>query len=183
MSTNSTTTTTTNAAVITYPPEVIIVAYFSIVFLIIGIIFNSITFIVFCRRKFRDTKARPILHYMRVIAIFDILMLFGWNLDHFFYPLYGFYLQKLTLGSCKFLTYFNYFTLQASAWLRVFICHWVAFIEHSLVIPSMFWWSLQAWGCFSPCSIFHLSSLAILTPLDSLTRKLSCLLSIQYGYS
>ena len=120
MSTNSTTIVKTAKSAPS--TEVIIVAYFSLILVIVGTTFNSLTFLIFCRPRFRDTKARPVLHYMRVIAIFDILMLYGWNFDHFFNPLYGFYLQTLTLGSCKFLTFLNYFAPQSSAWLRVFIC-------------------------------------------------------------
>ncbi|CAF1089609.1 unnamed protein product [Adineta ricciae] len=102
--------------------EVIIVAYFSLFLVIVGTTFNFLTFIIFCQRRFRDTRARPVLHYMRVIAIFDILMLYGWNLDHYVYPIYGFYVQRLTVGSCKLLSFLNYFAAQSSAWLRVFIC-------------------------------------------------------------
>ncbi|UJR28265.1 hypothetical protein I4U23_009515 [Adineta vaga] len=59
---------------------------------------------------------------MRVMAIFDILMLYGWNFDHYIYPIYGFYLQKISLSSCKFLSFLNYFACQSSAWFRVFVC-------------------------------------------------------------
>ncbi|CAF1100036.1 unnamed protein product [Adineta ricciae] len=120
MSTNI--TTIAKAAASVPSTEVVVVAYFSLFLVIVGTTLNSLTFIIFCRSRFRDTKTRPVLHYMRVIAIFDILMLYGWNLDHYVYPIYGFYLQTLTLGSCKFLSFLNYFAAQSSAWLRVFIC-------------------------------------------------------------
>ncbi|CAF1089627.1 unnamed protein product [Adineta ricciae] len=120
MSTNI--TTIAKAARNVPSTEVVVVAYFSLFLVIIGTTFNSLTFLIFCRQRFRDTRTRPVLHYMRVIAIFDILMLYGWNLDHYVYPIYGFYLQTLTLGSCKFLSFLNYFAAQSSAWLRVFIC-------------------------------------------------------------
>ena len=115
-------TTSTKAATSVYPTEVVVVAYFSLFLVIVGTALNSLTFLIFCRKRFRDTKTRPVLHYMRVIAIFDILMLYGWNFDHYVYPIYGFYLQRLTVGSCKFLSFLNYFAAQSSAWLRVFIC-------------------------------------------------------------
>ncbi|CAF1006124.1 unnamed protein product [Adineta ricciae] len=108
-------TTTTQAA------EVVIVAHFSLVLVIVGTVFNLITFFSLCQSRFRDTKTRPVLHYMRTIAISDILMLYGWNFDHYIYPMYGFYLQRTTLSACKFLSFLNYFAPQSSAWLRIFI--------------------------------------------------------------
>jgi hypothetical protein len=102
--------------------EALIVAYHSLTITIVGTIFNSLTFIVLSRSTFRDTRARPTLHYMRTIAIFDILMLFGWNIDHYVYLIHGFSLQFSTVIGCKFLSFLNYFSSQASAWLRVFVC-------------------------------------------------------------
>ncbi|CAF4333535.1 unnamed protein product, partial [Adineta steineri] len=45
--------------------------------IIIGTSFNVMTFVILCRAKFRDTKARPTLHYMRAMAVFDILIVDG----------------------------------------------------------------------------------------------------------
>ena len=98
-----------------------IVAHYSLVLIIVGTLFNAITFLVLCRPLFRGTKTRPTLHYMRTIAIFDILMLYGWNFDHYVYPIYGFYLSRASIGACKFLSFLNYFAAQSSAWLRVFV--------------------------------------------------------------
>jgi len=115
MSNNSTTTTADLST------EVIIVAYYSLVLTIIGTLLNFLTFFILCRSLSRGTRARPTLHYMRTIAIFDILMLYGWNLDHYIYPIYGYYLQTSSISSCKFLSFLNYFAAQSSAWLRVFV--------------------------------------------------------------
>jgi hypothetical protein len=59
---------------------------------------------------------------MRAVAIFDILMLYGWNLDHYLLGAYGFTLQLYSIALCRFFSFFDYFTPQVSAWLRVFIC-------------------------------------------------------------
>jgi hypothetical protein len=58
---------------------------------------------------------------MRAIAIFDILMLYGWNFDHYLSGAYGFTLLTYSIVSCKLLTFLNYFSAQSSAWLRVFV--------------------------------------------------------------
>jgi hypothetical protein len=102
--------------------DLLMVAYFSLTVTVLGTIFNSLTFIIFCRATFRNTKTRPTLHYMRAMAIFDILMLYGWNLDHYLAGVYNFTIQGLTIPLCRFLSFFNYFAAQSSAWLRVFVC-------------------------------------------------------------
>ena len=100
----------------------IIVAYYSLTVTVLGTIFNLLTFIILCRPTFRKAKIRPTLHYMRAMAIFDILMLYGRNLDHYLVGVHYFTIQRLTIPLCRFLSFFNYFVLQSSAWLRVFVC-------------------------------------------------------------
>jgi len=99
----------------------LIQAYFSLTVTVVGTIFNVITLIVFCRSSFRNTKARPALHYMRAMTVFDILMLYGWNFDHYFSVIHGFYIQTLTIPICRFFSFYNYFVPQTSAWIRVFV--------------------------------------------------------------
>ena len=102
--------------------EPFLVAYYSLFLMISGTSLNILTFIIFCRAKFRKGDERPTIHYMRAIAIVDIMMLYGWNFDHYLANIYGFYVKGLTIGSCKFIIFLNYFAPQVSAWLRVFIC-------------------------------------------------------------
>ena len=97
-------------------------AYYSLVLTVLGTLLNTLTLIVLCRSTFRNTRTRPTIHYMRTIAVFDILMLYGWNLDHYLSAVRGFSLQRLTIASCRFLSFLNYFSCQSSAWLRVFVC-------------------------------------------------------------
>lgn len=100
----------------------VIAGYYSLSLIIIGSIFNSLTFVVLCRGSFRNASERPTIHYMRVIAILDILILYGWNLNRFTLNIYGFTLRTMTIGSCKMNLFFNYSALQMTAWLRIFIC-------------------------------------------------------------
>ena len=102
--------------------EPFLVAYYSLFLMIVGTSLNILTFLIFCRAKFRNADERPTIHYMRAIAIVDILMLYGWNLDHYLANIYGFYIGGLSIGACKFIIFLNYFAPQVSAWLRVFIC-------------------------------------------------------------
>jgi hypothetical protein len=99
-----------------------VATYYPFTLVIVGTIFNSFTFFILCRPAFQDTDKRPTVHYMRAVAIFDILMLYGWNLDHYLSGAHGFTLQLYSIPLCKFFSFFDYFTPQVSAWLRVFIC-------------------------------------------------------------
>jgi len=96
-------------------------AYYPLFLIVSGIILNSLTFIILCRRRFRGTKKQPTIHYMRTIAVFDVLALFGWNLQHYLVDIHGYSLETKTVSTCKFFSFFGYFTVQTTAWLRVFI--------------------------------------------------------------
>ena len=96
--------------------------YYPFAIIIAGTLLNFITLLVLCRPTFHDTKKRPTIHYMRAIAIFDILMLSGWNLDHYLFGAFEFRLQTYTVVFCKIVSFLNYFAAQVSAWLRVFVC-------------------------------------------------------------
>ena len=102
--------------------EPYLVAYYAFSLIILGTIFNIFNLIIFSRGKFRETNERPTIHYMRAIAVMDILMLYGWNLDHYSLTVHGYMLWSKSIVACKILMFINYFAPQTSAWLRVFIC-------------------------------------------------------------
>ncbi|CAF3436714.1 unnamed protein product [Rotaria socialis] len=102
--------------------EDLVATYYPLTLVIVGTVLNLLTFIILCRPTFRDTKKQPIIHYMRTIAIFDIFMLYGWNLDHYLSNAHGYLLLTYSIATCKFFGFLNYFSGQSSAWLRVFIC-------------------------------------------------------------
>jgi len=144
-----------------------IAAYYPLFLMIVGTMLNFLTFITLCRPSFRDTKKQPIIHYMRAIAIFDILMLYGWNLDHYLSGVYGSTLEQYSIPSCKFFLFFGYFTVQTTAWLRVFVCldrylslsrlhkTWFSHSKHAIIIIiciisflALFNLHLMIFGCF-----------------------------------
>ncbi|CAF3755824.1 unnamed protein product [Rotaria sp. Silwood1] len=102
--------------------EYLIVGYYSLILIILGTFFNMITFFILCRSTFRNVKIKPTLHYMRAMAIFDILMLYGWNLDHYLKNIYQIRIVTYSLLSCKMISFLSFFAPQSSAWLRVFVC-------------------------------------------------------------
>jgi hypothetical protein len=102
--------------------EYVILAYYPLFIITAGTVLNFLTFIILCRPSFKDTKKQPTILYMRTIAIFDILMLYDWNLDHYLSSVHGFTLEEYSIPSCKFFLFLGYFTAQTTAWLRVFVC-------------------------------------------------------------
>lgn len=102
--------------------EPYLVAYYALCLMIFGTLLNLLTFFIFCRAKFRHGDEKPAIHYMRAIAIVDILMLYGWNLDHYMTTIYGYNVGSTSIPACKIALFINYFAPQVSAWLRVLIC-------------------------------------------------------------
>ncbi|CAF1156703.1 unnamed protein product [Adineta steineri] len=98
------------------------IIYYPLILIILGTILNLLTFIILCRTTFKNARKRPTIHYMRTIAIFDILILYGWNLDQYLERTIGIKMTNYSVISCKIFTFLNYFIYHVSAWLRVFIC-------------------------------------------------------------
>ncbi|CAF2134123.1 unnamed protein product, partial [Rotaria magnacalcarata] len=71
----------------------VIFGYYGLVLVIIGTLLNLFTFFMLFHSTFGNAKKRPTLHYMREMALFDIAMLYGWNLDHYLLPVHGFKLH------------------------------------------------------------------------------------------
>ena len=82
-------------------------------------VLNSLILIILYQKVFRQ---RPTIRYMSAMAIVDMLLLYGWNLDHFFRLKFGFEVDRLSVLSCKISAYLNHFLSQSSAWLRVWMC-------------------------------------------------------------
>ncbi|CAF1054461.1 unnamed protein product [Adineta ricciae] len=106
-----------------YLSDITYLGYYSLSMVILGSIFKLLTFINLCRPAFRNTNARPTIHYMRVLALIDLFAMYGWNLDNYLGLVQGFtFYSSYTVASCKVFSFLNYFTNEASAWLHVFIC-------------------------------------------------------------
>ncbi|CAF1100072.1 unnamed protein product [Adineta ricciae] len=99
-----------------------VAAYYSLFLVVVGTTMNLLTLIILLRPVFRHRKLKPTIYYMRVIVVFDILMLYGWNLDHYLSATQGFSIQRLSIPVCRLMSFLNYFAPQSSAWLRVFAC-------------------------------------------------------------
>lgn len=96
-----------------------IVTFYPLCLTIFNTIFNGLILLILYRKKFRQ---RPTTHYMRAVALADILMIFGWNFDHFLRLKFGFEIDRLTVLTCKIFMFFNNGFLQSAAWFRVWLC-------------------------------------------------------------
>ncbi|CAF1209839.1 unnamed protein product [Adineta steineri] len=86
--------------------QTLFVAYYSLALVIVGTLLSFVTCIILCRLKLRNRRAKSTLYYLRTIAIFDILMLYGWNLDHYLDGIYRFTLQTSSING----------TIQVHSW-------------------------------------------------------------------
>ena len=48
---------------------------------------------------------------MRTISIFDILMLYGWNPDHYLFAVHGITPQKYSIPACSTDLFFGFFNI------------------------------------------------------------------------
>ena len=96
-----------------------IISYFALIIILIAIIFNTITFLVF--RFNSKMKKIPTMVILSFVCITDSLSLFTWNLDHFF----EFHnlpdIESLNIYTCKIFLFLQYFGLQSSAFLICFV--------------------------------------------------------------
>lgn len=97
-----------------------IFAYLPLIPIVLSLVFNPICFFIFsfCRKFNRI----PSMVFLSFIAVFDTLSQFCWNLNHFLKPVYGFKIEALSLFSCRFFSFIQYFSLQSSANLLSLLC-------------------------------------------------------------
>ena len=89
--------------------------YVSLVIIAIGLIGNTVSFAIF--RFHRHFKTMPSMVYLSFISITDSLSLLVWNLDHYLLPNHGFKLETTNEPMCRIMTFEQFCSLQASAFL------------------------------------------------------------------
>ena len=96
----------------------LISAYLNLVIIVLGLIGNTISFLVF--RFHRSFKKMPSMVFLSFVAITDTLALFEWNLGHYFQLLYKIDLQYRT--GCRLFYFAQYASIQVSALLLSIMC-------------------------------------------------------------
>lgn len=96
-----------------------LISYISLAIIAIGLIGNSVSFILF--RFDKDLRKISFSIYLSFLAITDTFSLFEWNLNHFLKPNFGIDIQNLSIFSCKLTSFLQLFSLQSSAYLLCFV--------------------------------------------------------------
>jgi len=89
-------------------------SYLAILIVGLGLIFNTITFLIF--RFEKELKKMPSIAILSFVCISDTLSLFTWNLDHFL-GRYDILIEGINLSTCKFFSFMQYTSLEISGLL------------------------------------------------------------------
>lgn len=109
-----------NSTLIGVPILTKIISYFSASFILIGVVFNTLTFLIIISHK--NLRKTTSMVYLLYISINYTLSLLEWNLDHFTKPQFGFYLVDLNIVACRLIPFFQYFSLQSNGFLLTISC-------------------------------------------------------------
>lgn len=115
---NQTSSNLTNIVVINYVNP--FVSHFNIVPIILGVIGNTVSFIIFrCHTSFRTM---PTMMFLSFVAVSDTIALFEWNLEHFVLLVFKYDIANVNLIYCKLFTFAQYASLQTSALILSVMC-------------------------------------------------------------
>jgi hypothetical protein len=92
-----------------------ITSYIPVVIIALGLAGNASSFLLFVFNKEMNKYSSMI--FLAVISITDTIGLFIWNLNHFLNPNFQIYIENVNIFNCKFFTFLQYYTLQASGLL------------------------------------------------------------------
>jgi hypothetical protein len=93
-----------------------ILGIYSLGLAIVGIPMNLICHVVCLRKSLRSVPTFIIISFL---ALFDAISLCFWNIDHFLHQFYGYVQEDLSIEMCRFATFSQCVSLQASSWLLV----------------------------------------------------------------
>ena len=96
--------------------ETFLIATIPTIILITSIVNNILIILVYSRKRFNKLPTRNIWRLLSIVDIFCCLQI----IKHLSYNLFEIKLYTFSLYSCKFITYFSYFS-SISAWLHVYL--------------------------------------------------------------
>ena len=59
--------------------------------------------------------------FLRYLSLADIFSLYFWNINHFIEAFFNIQVLSISRYACKFVNFFQFCSLQSSAWLLVYI--------------------------------------------------------------
>ena len=91
-----------------------VTSYFGIIIIGLGLVFNTLTFLIF--RLDKDLKKMPSIVILSFVCISDTLSLFTWNLNHFLEK-YNLKIENIDISTCKIFSFMQYTSLEISGLL------------------------------------------------------------------
>ena len=98
----------------------IYVTWLPLVLISVAVIFNTVTTVVLLVN--RVAKNINCFTYLAVIAIFDTMCLFTWNLNQFLTPNFGIQIENYNIYTCRIFLYMQFTSVQISSLLRSLLC-------------------------------------------------------------
>ena len=93
------------------------IAIYEAAIITMGTFCNPIVFYV----AFRKRNDNPSFLFMMFLSMSDFVSMYWWNLTHVIEAFWSFDLQNYDVYYCRFMTFFQMVSLQASAWILVTI--------------------------------------------------------------
>lgn len=98
----------------------VVVSHFGIVIICLGVVGNTITFLLF--RFHPSFNTMPVMVFLSFVAVTDTLALFEWNLGHFLMFTMNFDLLNTSVLVCRLINFVQYTSLQSSALILSVMC-------------------------------------------------------------
>jgi hypothetical protein len=89
---------------------------YALILVIVGTLGNFLTIITLCRKNLRRYVT---MRYLIAVSVFDIISLYGWNLNNFYkFTISRNYrnIEDLSLAHCRIISYMTFVSLQLSSW-------------------------------------------------------------------
>lgn len=94
-------------------------SFIPLLWIAMGLVFNTICFVIF--RFTPEFRKMSSMVFLSFVVIIDTFSLFNWNFKKFTIPRYGWEIEYLSIFTCKVFAFFQYYLLQASAFLLCFV--------------------------------------------------------------
>lgn len=92
-----------------------VISFLPLVNIVLGLVGNTACFFIF--RFNKDLKKMSSMVFLSFSVCMDTLSLFVWNLDYFTLEHFDFYIEYLTIFTCRFFTFIQYLSLHSSSFL------------------------------------------------------------------
>ena len=90
-----------------------------LVLIFVAVVFNTITTLALLVKADKNVNC---FKYLAIIAFFDTLCMFTWNLNQFLAPNFGIEIENYNIYTCRIFLYMQFTAIQISSLLRSLLC-------------------------------------------------------------